>query len=285
MTQPTLDAEVLRSWIGRTDTVDEVLQPGPATRLAATLDRDSTGLRAGAPLPPLWHWIYFLSAAPRSGLGRDGHPVLGGFLPPVALARRMWAGGRLRFPGEVRLGDAARKVSTIRDVQLKQGRSGTLCFVTLLHEISVDGTVRTAEEQDIVYRAEARDTRPTAPEVAPTDADLKREIKPDPTLLFRYSALTFNGHRIHYDRDYAAGVEGYDGLVVHGPLIATLLVDIAARAMPGQAVGRFEFRAVAPLVDTAPFTVNGRRVGEREARAWAADQSGRLAMIATAYSQ
>lgn len=264
--------------------MEEVLHPGPAARMAATLDRDAEGLTLGAPLPPLWHWIYFLSASRRSGLGRDGHPVLGGFLPPVALARRMWAGGRLRFLGELRLGDPTRKVSTIRDVQVKQGRSGKLCFVTVQHELLVAGRLRVVEEQDIVYREEASATQQRSPESAPTDAEVSEEVRPDPTLLFRYSALTFNGHRIHYDREYAREVEGYGGLVVHGPLIATLLADMAARGFSGRTLGTFEFRAVSPLFDTASFTINRRSNGD-EVRLWAADPGRRLSMLAAATAQ
>jgi 3-methylfumaryl-CoA hydratase len=264
--------------------MEEVLHPGPAARMAATLDLDADGLTLGASLPPLWHWIYFLSASRRRDLGRDGHPVLGGFLPPVALPRRMWAGGRLRFLGDLRLGDPARKISTIRDVQVKQGRSGTLCFVTVQHEILVAGRLRVVEEQDIVYREEASAVQQRPSESAPTDGEVTEEVRPDPTLLFRYSALTFNGHRIHYDREYAREIEGYGGLVVHGPLIATLLAHLAARAFSGHKLGTFEFRAVSPLFDTASFTINRRSNGD-EVRLWAADPSGRLSMLAAATGQ
>jgi 3-methylfumaryl-CoA hydratase len=282
-TPATLDPQVLRQWIGRSEVVEDTLDPRQASLMAATLDQETEGLSLGANLPLLWHWIYFLSASRRSRLGRDGHPILGGFLPPVALARRMWAGGRLRFLGALRLGDVARKVSTILNVQVKQGRSGTLCFVTVQHDVSVSGQLRVTEEQDIVYRGEQSATQQTPPESAPTDAEVTEKIDPNSTLLFRYSALTFNGHRIHYDRDYAREVEGYGGLVVHGPLLATLLIDLAGRALRTSEVDRFEFRAVAPLFDTASFTIHARRNGA-EVRSWAADNSGRLAMISTAHA-
>lgn len=294
-TQLTVDVEVLRRWIGRSETVEDTIAPGPARRMRATLDglagnpalvgeAGASFGRAGQPLPPPWHWIYFLPEPARTGLGSDGHPRVGGLLPPVALPRRMWAGSRLTFHDDLRIGDAARKVSTVRDVQMKEGRSGRLCFVTMRHEVFVGDALKISEEQDIVYREEAAPgEKPAAPQPAPAGAQFGRRIDPDPVLLFRYSALTFNSHRIHYDRPYNENVEGYAGLVVHGPLIATLLLDSAIEqaALRGRRVAEFSFRAVSPVLDTAPFRVEGAAEGDA-LKVWAAGSDGRLATQSTA---
>ena len=240
-------------------------------------------MRDGDTLPPLWHWLYFWDIAARSGLGRDGHPALGGFLPPVGPARRMWAGSRVAFPGRLVIGDTAERVSTIAAVTEKTGRTGRLVFVTVRHEISGSGGLAVVDEHDIVYREDSGAGAAGRPgEVAPEDAVWRETVDPDATLLFRYSALTFNGHRIHYDRDYARDVEGYGGLVVHGPLLATLMVGLAARARPDRTVARFEFRGQRPVVDTERFTVCGRpESGEADDDAiavWVANGEGMLAM-------
>lgn len=280
--QPSLDSDILRQWIGRQETLEDTLHVGPTNLMEMTLDRAAT-LATGDILPPLWHWLYFLRSAPMHALGRDGHPAKGGFLPPVALPRRMWAGGRFGFDTDLRIGAQVTKNSTIKDVALKSGRSGALCFVTVRHEI---GTTAAApafwEEHDIVYRED-----PSADAARPQTAPIgegwhhRETITPSEVLLFRYSALTFNGHRIHYDRDYARTVEGHDGLVVHGPLIATLLIDMAQRKMKGASPKQFEFRAASPLFDTAPFTLHAREV-DNVVELAAATPDGRLAMRATA---
>jgi len=277
----TLDPRRLSEWVGRTEQREEVLDSGPAVRMAATLDIDDVRLGMGDPLPPLWHWIYFLSAAHRRTLGRDGHPRPGVTLPPIALERRMWAGGSLAFSGELRIGDVATRQSTITGVQLKEGRSGQLCFVTLRHVISVRGKSILVEDQDIVYRPDA--TAGSVQKVAtpePEDADKTQLFVPDSTLLFRYSALTFNGHRIHYDRDYARNTEGYDGLVVHGPLIATILLQAARRSQPQGRLRSFGFRSLAPLFDNEPFRIGVKGSGVRLS-AWAANSRGELCMSST----
>jgi 3-methylfumaryl-CoA hydratase len=246
-----------------------------------TLDRAPL-LREGDPLPPLWHWIYFLQSARLSALGRDGHPARGGFLPPVALPRRMWAGGRFGFEHALRIGAQAQKQSRITDVALKTGSTGTLCFVTVRHEVGTADSTAFWEEHDIVYR---EDPTPDAPRretpLVGTDWQHSETIHPSEVMLFRYSALTFNGHRIHYDRDYARDVEGHAGLVVHGPLIATLLIDLAQRVADGARPRSFEFRAASPLFDGAPFTLHANRDGNTVTLA-AANPQGRLAMQATA---
>ena len=248
----------LERWTGRTRSSDDLIAPGPAAALAATLDRDDPPAE-GEPLPPAWHWIYFHEVARMSALGPDGHARRGGFLPPVPLPRRMWAGGRMTFDSPLRVGERVRRVSTVRSITPKSGRSGELVFVVVRHEFfAADGELRMSEEHDILYREMPRADAPApTPRPAPATAAWSREVRPDPVLLFRYSALTFNGHRIHYDREYCREEEGYPGLVVHGPLTATLLLDGLRRQRPEAALVALEYRAVAPLFDTAPYTVNG----------------------------
>ncbi len=273
-----VDMETLRQWIGKTESVSDVVTPVPIAALAATLDIDASFDR----LPPLWHWLYFLPVHRWSDLGPDGHPKRGGFLPPVPLPRRMWAGGRVEFQHPLRVGESITRTSTIVNVQFKEGRSGPLVFVLVRHEIRDAQGVALIEEHDIVYRDLSASGAGT-PAVAADDAVWARVIHPDDVLLFRYSALTFNGHRIHYDRRYATEVEGYRGLVVHGPLIATLLVELVRSNLPQAKVMRFEFRAVSPLFDTEPFTVCGKPERDgRTIRLWAENSGGGLAMTATA---
>jgi 3-methylfumaryl-CoA hydratase len=272
------DARLLQ-WIGKSETGRDWIAPERAQALQATLDRMDPPLAAGDPLPPLWHWLYFWTVVPRSGLCRDGHPALGGFLPPVGTARRMWAGSRVEFPGRLTIGDEAERTSTITDVTTKTGRTGRLVFVTVRHEITGRDGLAVVDEQDIVYREDVGRgaARPTG-EPAPTGATYAEEVRADPTMLFRYSALTFNGHRIHYDRPYATEVEGYPGLVVHGPLLATLMVGLAVRSWPDRALERFEFRGHRPVVDGPPFTVCGTAADDRSIELWIADADGQLAM-------
>ena len=277
-----MDIAQLQEWIGRTDTQSDQVTLAPIAALSATLDRDDPPPRPGDALPPLWHWLYFLPVHRQSDLGPDGHPHRGGFLPPVPLPRRMWAGNRLEFHHPLRVGDAITRTSRIGDVTYKEGRAGPLVFVAVRHEIRNDRGVALTEEHDIVYRGDPKPGDPApAPPAAPPESAWSRTIHPDDVLLFRYSALTFNGHRIHYDRRYATEVEGYPGLVVHGPLIATLLSDLLRRNAPQANVTRFQFRAVSPLFDTAPFSVCGQPEGDTTIRLWAKNAAGGLAMDAT----
>ena len=240
----------------------------------------------GLELPYLWHWLYFLPMHRQSEIGEDGHAKRGGFLPPVPLPRRMWAGSQFEFRSPVRVGDAVERTSTIEDVTRKDGRTGTLVFVKVKHELRCNGAADPAivEFHDIVYRAAKQpgDVDPP-PQAAEQGAPWQREIVPDDVLLFRYSALTFNGHRIHYDRRYVTEVEGYPGLIVHGPLIATLLMDLLRRQMPQADVATFKFKAIRPTFDLNPFRVNGRRSDDgRSVHLWAHDHEGWLTMDATA---
>jgi 3-methylfumaryl-CoA hydratase len=283
MTSLALDESLLQQWVGKTETVDARVNAVTANALAATLDRPDR-FDAGAALPPLWHWTYFWTAAPQAELGPDGHPQRGGFLPPVPLPRRMWAGGRLTFTRPLQVEGEATRRSQVASVSTKHGATGTLVFVTVRHELGQQGETCVTEEHDIVYRDLPQPGAPApAPKMAPTDASWERTITPDPVLLFRYSALTFNGHRIHYDRSYVTEVEGYPGLIVHGPLIATLLADLVQRNLPQARMASFSFRAVGPLFDIEPFVVCGSPDADgRTVRLWAKNMRGELAMQAEA---
>lgn len=277
-----VDAAKLMQWIGRSESTEEVIAPFPSNALAATLNRTDPPYRAGSALPPLWHWMHFLPVHPMSEVGADGHAAKGGFLPPVPLPRRMWAGSRLTFHRALVIGDTASKKSTITKVEHKSGRSGELVFVTVRHEMTDKRGVAINEEHDIVYREAIQTGAPApAPIPAPQTSDWERPVHPDPVLLFRYSALTFNSHRIHYDQPYVTGVEGYPGLIVHGPLIATLLLDGLRRAKPEARVIGFEFRALAPIFDVDDFAVCGAFESEGKARLWAT-KAGALCMDASA---
>ncbi len=277
-----MDIDSLKNWIDRTEQHLDFIDEQKVFALAATLDLPSPVI--GQSLPPLWHWMYFWSIAAQAGLGDDGHPARGGFLPPVPLPRRMWAGGRLTFIDTLLVGSDAVRTSRILSVEAKTGKSGPLAFVTVEHRIAVEGRIALIEEHDIVYRELPRpDLTPAPAQFAPDNALWSREIRPDPVLLFRYSALTFNGHRIHYDRTYVTGVEGYPGLVVHGPLIATLLAGLVAEKLPTARLVTFNFRAVSPLFDTEPFTVFGQPGEDGETvKLWATNSCGALAMVADA---
>ena len=274
---PALNIEELRQWIGRSETRTDTVTAAPVAAMSATLDREDPEPHSGTELPPLWHWLYFLPLARQSDIGPDGHSRRGGFLPPVPLPRRMWAGGRFEFRQPLRVGEDITRVSRITDISAKEGRSGRLVFVAVRHEISNARGVALVEEHDIVYRDNPQPgaTAPK-PQPAPTDAAFEREIVPDPVLLFRYSALTFNGHRIHYDRPYVTEVEGYPGLIVHGPLLATLLLDLLRRSLPAARVARFDFRAMRPVFDIHRFAVCGRPDSVGRVALWVRDQEGCL---------
>ena len=269
----------LAAWIGRRETVEDRVDPRHVADLAATLDRPAPP--PGAPLPPAWHWILFNRFVPAREVGADGHPKRGGFLPPVPLPRRMWAGGRIAFHAPILVGDEVTRRSTIASVDVKQGRTGTLCFVGVDHELSTARGVARTERHDIVYR----DVTPNAPaQKVETDSDpetLRGTVFGSPVLLLRYSALTFNGHRIHYDRDYCVREEGYAGLVVHGPLQATLMLEQAARELGQDRLRSFDYRGLRPLIDGADFTIHSRKSADGLA-CWVCDKDGYRTFQATA---
>jgi len=276
-----MENAALQSWVGKTETAIDVAAAGPLQRLSALLDHDEAPWQEGM-APPLAHWLYFLPSARQSWLSEDGHPQRGGLLPDVDLPRRMWAGGRLEFLEPIPLGAAMTKRSTILSVVPKSGKSGQMMFVTVKHEVYCADRLAILEEQDIVYReravaAQSADVQPAPGAVRHADAE--REVKDDSVVLFRFSALTFNGHRIHYDRDYARDVEGYKGLVVHGPLLATLLMDHYLRQHPRQRIRGLTFRAQQPLFDMDAFMLCSAQT-EKGADLWAARPGMPAAMSA-----
>ncbi|MEO8545191.1 MAG: MaoC family dehydratase N-terminal domain-containing protein [Burkholderiaceae bacterium] len=276
----------LAAWIGRSETVADRMVPTPIKALNATLDHPQVDVPDGTALHPLWHWLYFLPLHQQSEIGPDGHAKRGGFLPPVPLPRRMWAGSQFEFRTPILVGDAVERRSTIDNVTTKEGRTGKLVFVKVRHELHCNGASEPAlvEFHDIVYREakQLTDVEPP-PQKAEAGAAWQRRIVPDDVLLFRYSALTFNGHRIHYDRKYVTEVEGYPGLIVHGPLISTLLMDLLRREAPNADVASFRFKAVRPTFDLHPFQVNGQPSDDgKTIRLWAQDHEGWLTMDAVA---
>ena len=276
----------LQEWIGKSETVFDIATATPYAALAATLDRAPERPSPGTPLPALWHWLYFLPLHRQSEIGPDGHAKRGGFLPPVPLPRRMWAGSQFEFHKPLCVGDHLTRVSTIHDVTEKSGRTGTLVFVKVRHEIhrGEEPDIALTEFHDIVYReAPKPDDVVPPPKAAPPNATWEKQWVPDDVLLFRYSALTFNGHRIHYDRRYVTEVEGYPGLIVHGPMIATLLLDLLRHQLPDVELARYEFRAVRPVFDINHFVVCGEPQPDGKTfRLWARDHEGWLTMDATA---
>jgi 3-methylfumaryl-CoA hydratase len=275
----------LGDWIGRSESVSDVVTATPYAALSATLDRPPGRPAAGSVLPALWHWLYFLPLHRQSDIGPDGHAKRGGFMPPVPLPRRMWAGSQFEFHHPLRVGDAIVRKSTIHGVTEKSGRTGPLVFVKVRHEISRVGepAIAITEFHDIVYREAAKPgDAPPPSKPAPARQAWERHWVPDDVLLFRYSALTFNGHRIHYDRRYVTEVEGYPGLIVHGPLLATLMLDLLRHELPEATVARYEFRAMKPVFDIHSFSVCGEPEPDgRTFHLWVRDHEGALAMDAT----
>jgi 3-methylfumaryl-CoA hydratase len=286
MTQFGIDIEHLRLWIGRTERADDRLSLEHVRTIAATFDHQRMPEETEA-LPPLWHWAFFRPAALARDIGLDGHPRRGGFLPPIPLPRRMWVGGEVNFSAPLPIGARLTRETTIVDVTAKHGRGGALVFLTLEHNIRSEGTLLIREMQNIVYREAAPVgalPERVVPQSAPREreaADWREALVPDPVLLFRYSALTFNAHRIHYDSIYARSEEGYPGLVVHGPLTATLLMDRLVNRH-GPAVRRFAFRARQPLFCGEPMGLCGEARPNGEFDLWAETPSGELAMSAEA---
>lgn len=279
----SLDLEHLRSWIGKTETHHDIATAFPVAALAATLDRKDPSPKTGDVIPHSGHWLYFLETAPNAELGHDGHPKRGGFLPPVSLPRRMWAGGRIDFRAPVRVGDPISRESEILSVEAKSGKSGDLVFVTVRHTVKAGSTTAIVEEHDIVYREAAKPGEAApAGKPAPQTAPWRRELQANEAVLFRYSAITFNGHRIHYDIDYCRKNEGYPGLIVHGPLQTTLLLDLCRRSDP-RPVRTLDYRATHPVFHQETFSVNGQPASDgKSVELWTANAAGCYAMRGTA---
>jgi 3-methylfumaryl-CoA hydratase len=278
-----IDIEHLQGWVGRERVRHDSLDPFKAQALAAALDRAELP-QAGDALPAAWQWLYFVDTPRASQTGRDGHPRTGDFLPPVPLPRRMWAAGAFVIEYPLRLGEPAEQRSVVRSVELKEGKSGALVFVNVEHRTSQSGRLCLLEEQNLVYRDMPVGAAPLPPgEPVPEriDGDLSAQVQPDPVLLFRYSALTYNGHRIHYDRDYATREEHYPALVVHGPLLATLLAEQVTRHLPAARIREFRFRASRPSFDTDALTLCARRDGA-QLKLWTATHEGFVGMSASA---
>ncbi|MGF6513157.1 3-methylfumaryl-CoA hydratase [Pseudomonas sp. BT76 TE3572] len=275
----TIDLQHLRQWVGKTHVDHDVLSSRHARLMAATLGIPQSDLVSGYPLPPLWHWLYFLDGLPPEELGRDGHPARGGFLPPVPLPNRMWAGGQLEFKKALPLDGSVEKRSSVVSIEHKKGRSGELVFVTVLHEIVHAGEVAISEHHDIVYK-ESTPVDSNKPFAAMPQATHSYEWLPTSITLFRYSALTFNGHRIHYDADYCREVESYASQVIHGPLNATLLAGYAER-IAGKPVKLFNYRGVRPALLGVTLTLNAVHEGN-DLLLWVSLPDGAVSMQARA---
>lgn len=273
-----IDIEHLQEWVGNSVEMDDDISLFQARALAAALN-NTTLPEKGDALPPFWEWMYFLPTPAGNETGPDGHPDKGGFLPPVPLPRRMWAAGQAEYKQALVIGEPARRTSTIESVELKTGRSGTLVFVNVRHDIHQGDALCISQLQNIVYREASEDAEFTLPpgKPAPATAAFSDTIQPNPVLLFRYSALTYNGHRIHYDRPYATQEEGYPALVVHGPLLVTLLLELPRRHLDGRRIAEFSFRAIRPTFDTHAFTVAGVADGDN-LKLWSADFENCLCM-------
>lgn len=274
----------LTDWIGKQEFANDVISLTPLKALSATLDVEHIELEERSKIRGLWHWLYFLPMHHQKEIGKDGHARRGGFLPPVELPRRMWAGGQFIFHSDISIGDKVKRISTIENIDEKSGRTGPLVFVKIRHEIYIQNKVSPSlvEYQDIVYRDEKRESeKDLVPKRADVNSEWFREVAPDEVLLFRYSALTFNGHRIHYDRRYATEEEGYPGLVVHGPLLATLLMDLVYRQLPHVDVKEFRFKALRPIFDLNSFSLHGEPSDSlNNIKLWIKDHDGLLAMEA-----
>ena len=285
MTTAALNLDELKSHIGRTQIATDVLHAGPANLLRLALSRPEPELKDGDPLPPAWLALYFLPRFGPKELRPDGAPGDSGVVPKMPLPRRMFAGERQRYHRPLRIGEAVRRETSLADISLKSGATGTLVFATVVSRIfGSDGALAVEEERRTVFREEVRTgDKNQAPrrDLAPADVPWRRTVTPDPILLFRFSALTFNSHRIHYDRPWAMDVEGYPGVVVHGPLTTTLLIDFARDSAAGRPIRGYTTQARAPLFDTAPFELRGRPTGDgKAAELWAVTPEGTIAMSA-----
>jgi 3-methylfumaryl-CoA hydratase len=277
----TLDLDHLRQWIGRSSQATDIVTAQLVKGLRATLFQEIGEPKVGDAAPWTVHWCLAQPVFPMSALSQDGHPTRGGFLPPVPLPRRMWAGGELEFFDALRVGDEVTRTSRIADVTMKTGSTGALCFVSVDHLVTTPRGTALRERQDIVYRDMSSASAPAKPAAPPPAAQHRESHMADPVLLFRYSALTFNGHRIHYDRDYVTKVEGYPGLIFHGPLQAAFIVELAAKLHAGAAPKKFSYRGLQPLFEGSEFSVNANDSGAGM-ELWTANSAGQPTMKGTA---
>jgi 3-methylfumaryl-CoA hydratase len=270
-------------WIGKTRITTDTISTGQLAKIAATFDRPAPSTDPGQTLPPGWHWAYFAEITPLSGIGRDGHQALGEFLPPITLPRRMWASGDLRITKPLSIGETVEKTSTILSVEEKMGRSGKLVFVRVGHDFSGNMGADMHEEHQIVYRDAPAPNAPAPTPLIPSHTpDVSHTLSASTVQLFRYSAITFNSHRIHYDVDFCRDQEGYDGLIIHGPLTATLLMDLAQKQAPGKQLKTFTFRAISPLTHIHEFSIHATNAENGQVSVWASNHHGELAMTAEA---
>jgi 3-methylfumaryl-CoA hydratase len=278
-----LDIDHLREWIGRSTHASDIVTAQLVKGLRSTLFQEIGEPRDGDAAPFCVHWCLAQPVFPMSMLSQDGHPTRGGFLPPVPLPRRMWAGGELEFIDALRVGDVATRVSRIADVTMKTGSTGILCFVSVQHEVTTERGTAIRERQDIVYRdiSSAPQAAPAKAPAPPPVAKHRESHMADPVLLFRYSALTFNGHRIHYDRDYVTKVEGYPGLIFHGPLQASFIVEMAAKLHGGQPPKKIGYRGLQPLFEGSEFSINANETAAGM-DVWTANSQGQPTMKGTA---
>jgi len=279
----TIDLDHLRQWIGRTTEASDIVTAQLVKGLRATLFQEIGEPKPGDAAPFTAHWCLAQPVFPMSQLSQDGHPTRGGFLPPVPLPRRMWAGGQLEFFDTLRVGDESTRSSRISDITMKTGSSGVLCFVSVEHEVTTPRGIAIRERQDIVYRdVSSGQPAPQAKPPAPVPPAQHRESHmADPVLLFRYSALTFNGHRIHYDRDYVTKVEGYPGLIFHGPLQVSFIVELAARLRDGKPPRKFSYRGLQPLFEGSEFSINANQTADGM-ELWTANSARQPTMKGTA---
>ena len=280
---PDIDMDHLRTWIGSDREKTDIITVRMARMFNSIFDIDDP-IGNGDEAPVGVHWCLAPDIATLGGSGVDGHPRRGGFLPPVPFPRRMWAGGELTFFGKFHVGDDVVIRSIIDDVVLKTGRTGSLVFVTVRHEYRTSLGLMLSERQDIVYREQEQGSsapKPANPDQNSRTADISKVEETSPQLLFRYSAATFNSHRIHYDLAYATQEELYPGLVVHGPLQATHLLRLAVERFDGSLPRIFSFRSMRPLISGQPFTANAATEIDTEAL-WIAASDGNMTMMATA---
>lgn len=269
-----------QDWVGRVEERYDRIDPTPVLAMARTLDDRDFMVKEGESLPELWHWLYFLPTVAQSDIGADGHPKKGGFLPPIALERRMWASSRLTFHQDLIVGKKIRKTSEILKVSEKQGKTGSMVFVTVQHSTYSEKGLAITEEQDIVYLPMPKIFTRPPPNYVPETLQWREDYSVDPVLLFRFSALTFNAHRIHYDRNYVTEVEKYPGLVVHGPLQALLLMESAKKHNPGRKPASYSFRAVRPLFDFDRIAVCGQLKSDGSHHLYTVNGDSQIAMQA-----